>query len=198
VFENALLAGTIPDRFIAPIQEGIEEACARGVLAGYPIRDARIALCDGAYHDVDSTARVVRAAAAMAFEDAARKAGPVIFEPVMRVEVVTPREHMAEVIGGLVGRRGEIRSCDASGDRRIVLALVPLAELFGYATSLRATTRGRATCSERLDRFQEVRVDPGSSDDDRTSPVSAPLRPVPSLNEGAVALPEPDDDPPEP
>jgi translation elongation factor EF-G len=125
-------------------------------------------------------------------------ARPVILEPVMRVEVVTPREHVAAVIGGLLGRRGEILSSDASGDRHIVLALVPLAELFGYTISLRGSTRGRATCSQRLDRFQEVRVDPGRSDDDRISQVAAPLRPVPSLNEGGVALPEPDDDPPEP
>jgi translation elongation factor EF-G len=125
------------------------------------------------------------------------KPKPVMLEPVMLVEVVTPREHMAAVIGGLLGRRGEIQSCDASGDPQIVRALVPLAELFGYAISLRSSTRGRATYSHRLDRYQEVHIDPGSSDDDRVSPVGAPLRPVPSLNEGAMALPEPDDDPPE-
>jgi translation elongation factor EF-G len=122
----------------------------------------------------------------------------VLLEPVMRVEVVTPHEHIAAVIGDLFGRRGQMHSRKTVGDREIVLALVPLAELFGYATNLRATTRGRATYSHQLDRYQEVRADPGVDDDDGRSPVRAPLTPSPRPNESAVALPEPDDDRAEP
>jgi elongation factor G len=198
VFENMLFGGAIPDRFITPIREGIEDACTRGVLAGYPIRDVRIELYDGSHHDVDSSELAFRRAGAMAFEDAARNAGPVLLEPVMRVEVVTPHEHIAAVIGDLFGRHGQMHSRKTIGDREIVLAFVPLAELFGYATTLRASTRGRATYSHQLDRYQEVRADPPIEDDDGTSPVRAPLTPSPSPNESAVALPEPDDDRPEP
>jgi len=198
VFENRLIGGAIPDRFTTPIREGIEDACTRGVLAGYPIRDVRIEVYDGSFHDVDSSELAFRHAGAMAFQDAARKAGPVLLEPVMRVEVVTPHEHIAAVIRDLFGRRGQMHSRKTVGDREIVLAFVPLAELFGYATNLRATTRGRATYSHQLDRYQEVRADPGIEDDGGTSPVRAPLTPSPRPNESAVALPEPDDDGPEP
>jgi len=197
VFENKLIGSAIPDRFITPIREGIQDACMRGVLAGYPIRDVRIELYDGSFHDVDSSELAFRHAGAMAFQDAARKAGPVLLEPVMRVEVVTPHEHIAHVIRDLFGRRGQMHSRKTIGDRQIVVAFVPLAELFGYAINLRASTRGRATYSHQLDRYQEVRADPGI-DDDGTSPVRAPLTPSPRLNESAVALPEPDDDRPEP
>ena len=143
VFENKLIGGAIPDRFITPIREGIQDACTRGVLAGYPIRDVRIELYDGSFHDVDSSELAFRHAGAMAFQDAARKAGLVLLEPVMRVEVVTPHEHIAAVIRDLFGRRGQMHSRKTVGDREIVLAFVPLAELFGYATNLRANTRGR-------------------------------------------------------
>lgn len=199
VFKSVLIGGAIPDRFITPIREGIQDACTRGVLAGHPIRDVRIELYDGSYHDADSSDLAFRRAGAMAFQDAARKAGPVLLEPVMRVEVVTPHEHIADVIRDLFGRRGQMHSRKTVGDRQIVLAFVPLAELFGYATNLRANTRGRATYSHQLDRYQEVRAEPGIEEgDDFTSPVRAPLSPAPRPNESAVALPEPEEDDPEP
>jgi len=122
----------------------------------------------------------------------------VLLEPVMRVEVATPPEHIAAVIGDLFGRRGQMHSRKTVGDRQIVVAFVPLAELFGYATNLLASSHGRVTYSHQLDRYQEVRADPGIEDGDGTSPVRAPLAPSPRPNESAVALPEPDDDRPDP
>ena len=193
VFESVLIGDAIPNQFIEPIKDGIQEASTRGVLAGYPIRDVRVELYDGSYHDVDSSEMAFKIAGAMAFQDAARKAIPVLLEPVMRVEVVVPKEHTADVVGNLSGRRGQIQSHDERGDSQVIRAVVPLSEMFGYATDLRSRTRGRATHSLHFDHYQQVRSDPNRSDGDRDSLVSAPLRPVPRSNDSAVALPEPDD-----
>jgi elongation factor G len=194
VFESVLIGGAIPDQFIDPIKDGIQEASTGGVLAGYPIRDVRVELYDGSYHDIDSSEMAFKIAGAMAFQDAARKAMPVLLEPVMHVEVVVPKEHTADVVGNLSGRRAQIRSRDSRGETQIIRAVAPLSEMFGYATDLRSRTRGRATYSLHFDHYQQVRNDPNRSDGDRDSLVGAPLRPVPRLNDSAVALPEPDDD----
>ena len=161
VFENNIVGGSIPDRFVKPIAEGIEAALARGMLAGYPIDDVRIELYDGSYHDVDSSEMAFKIAGSMAFQDAARKAGPVVIEPVMRVEVVVPNEYAGDVLGNLIDRRGQIQSQEDRGGARIVRARVPLSEMFGYQADLRWRTRGRATCSMTFDGYQPR---PGTSE----------------------------------
>jgi elongation factor G len=154
VFENKISGGAIPKEFIKPIDEGIKEALTRGVLAGYPIDDVRIELYDGSYHDVDSSEMAFKIAGSMAFQDAAKKAKPVLLEPMMRVEVVVPKEHMGDVMGNLSSRRGHIQSQEDRGGTQIINARVPLSEMFGYATDLRSRTQGRATYSMHFDRYE--------------------------------------------
>jgi elongation factor G len=154
VFENKISGGSIPKEFIKPIDEGIKEALTRGVLAGYPVDDVRIELYDGSYHDVDSSEMAFKIAGSMAFQDAAKKAKPVLLEPVMRVEVVVPKEHMGDVMGNLSSRRGQIQSQEDRGGTQIINARVPLSEMFGYATDLRSRTQGRATYSMHFDRYE--------------------------------------------
>jgi elongation factor G len=154
VFENEIVGGSIPKEFIKPIDEGIKDALTRGVLAGYPIDDVKIELYDGSYHDVDSSEMAFKIAGSMAFQDAAKKARPVLLEPVMRVEVVVPKEHMGDVMGNLSSRRGQIQSQEDRGGTQIIAARVPLSEMFGYATDLRSRTQGRATYSMHFDRYE--------------------------------------------
>jgi elongation factor G len=154
VFENKTVGGSIPKEFIKPVQQGIEEALTRGVLAGYPIDDVTIELYDGSFHDVDSSEMAFKIAGSMAFQDAAKKAKPVLLEPVMRVEVVVPKDNMGDVMGDLAGRRGKIESQEDRGGTQIVNARVPLSEMFGYATDLRSRTQGRATYSMHFDRYE--------------------------------------------
>ena len=156
IFENETTGGSIPREFIKPIDEGIKEALTRGVLAGYPIDDVRIELYDGSYHDVDSSEMAFKIAGSMAFQDAAKKARPVLLEPVMRVEVVVPKEHMGDVMGNLSSRRGQIQSQEDRGGTQIIQARVPLSEMFGYATDLRSRTQGRATYSMHFDRYEQA------------------------------------------
>ncbi len=156
VFENEVTQGAIPKEFIKPIDEGIKEALTRGVLAGYPVDDVRIELYDGSYHDVDSSEMAFKIAGSMAFQDAAKKAKPVLLEPVMRVEVVVPKEHMGDVMGNLSSRRGHIQSQEDRGGTQIINARVPLSEMFGYATDLRSRTQGRATYSMHFDRYEQA------------------------------------------
>jgi elongation factor G len=156
VFENEITGGVIPKEYIKPIDEGIKEALTRGVLAGYPIDDVRVELYDGGFHEVDSSEMAFKIAGSMAFQDAAKKAKPVLLEPVMRVEVVVPKEHMGDVIGNLSGRRGHIQSQEDRGGTQIINARVPLAEMFGYATDLRSRTQGRATYSMHFDRYEQA------------------------------------------
>jgi elongation factor G len=154
IFENEIVGGAIPKEFIKPIDEGIKEALTRGVLAGYPVDDVKIELYDGSFHDVDSSEMAFKIAGSMAFQDAAKKARPVLLEPVMRVEVVVPKEHMGDVMGNLSSRRGQIQSQEDRGGTQIISARVPLSEMFGYATDLRSRTQGRATYSMHFDRYE--------------------------------------------
>jgi elongation factor G len=156
IFENEVTQGSIPKEFIKPIDEGIKEALTRGVLAGYPIDDVRIELYDGSYHDVDSSEMAFKIAGSMAFQDAAKKARPVLLEPVMRVEVVVPKEYMGDVMGNLSSRRGQIQSQEDRGGTQIISSRVPLSEMFGYATDLRSRTQGRATYSMHFDRYEQA------------------------------------------
>src|SRR3982074_2412958 len=155
-FENETTQGSIPKEFIKPIDEGIKEALTRGVLAGYPVDDVRIELYDGSYHDVGSAEMAFKIAGSMAFQDAAKKARPVLLEPIMRVEVVVPKEHMGDVMGDLASRRGRILSQEDRGGTPIINARVPLSEMFGYATDLRSRTQGRATYSMHFDRYEQA------------------------------------------
>jgi elongation factor G len=155
-FVNEIVGGTIPREYIKPIEEGIREALTAGVLASYPVADVRVTLYDGSYHEVDSNEMAFKIAGSMAFKDAAKSAGPVLLEPVMRVEVVVPEEFMGDVMGDLNSRRGRITAMEARGGTQIVRARVPLAEMFGYATDLRSRTQGRATFTMHFDRYEQA------------------------------------------
>jgi elongation factor G len=154
IFENEIVGGAIPKEFIKPVDEGIKEALTRGVLAGYPIDDVKVELYDGSYHDVDSSEMAFKIAGSMAFQDAAKKAKPVLLEPIMRVEVVVPKDYLGDVMGNLASRRGQIQSQEDRGGTQIISARVPLSEMFGYATDLRSRTQGRATYSMHFDRYE--------------------------------------------
>jgi elongation factor G len=155
-FEDEIKGGDIPREFIPPVEDGIREAAESGVLAGYPVVDFRARLIDGSYHDVDSSEIAFKIAGSMAFKEAMAKAKPVLLEPVMKVEGVTPESYMGDVIGDLNARRGRIESIEQQGTIRIIRALVPLAEMFGYATALRSNTQGRATHTMEPSHYEEV------------------------------------------
>jgi elongation factor G len=158
-FENEIVGGVIPKEYIKPIDQGIQEALTRGVLAGYPIDDVRIELYDGSFHEVDSSEMAFKIAGSLAFQDAAKKARPVLLEPVMRVEVVVPKDYLGDVMGDLASRRGRIQSQEDRGGTQIISARVPLSEMFGYATELRSRTQGRATYSMHFDRYEQAPPD---------------------------------------
>jgi elongation factor G len=155
-FDNQIVGGSIPREFIKPIDQGIREAMTTGVLAGYPMDDVKIELYDGSYHDVDSNEMSFKFAGSMAFKDAAKKAHPVLLEPVMRVEVVVPEEYMGDVIGDITSRRGHLQSMEARGGSQVINSRVPLSEMFGYATDLRSRTQGRGAYSMHFDRYEQL------------------------------------------
>jgi elongation factor G len=156
-FVNAVTGGRIPREYIPPVDEGIQEAMEFGVLAGYPMVDIKVTLQDGAYHDVDSSEMAFKMAGRMVFKEAARKADPVLLEPMMAVEVTTPEDYMGDVIGDLNARRGQIQAMEeAIGGAKLVKALVPLSEMFGYVGDLRSKTQGRASYSMQFDSYAEV------------------------------------------
>ncbi len=155
-FENAIIGGKIPREFINPIEKGIGEAMESGVLAGNKVEGVKVTLFDGSYHEVDSSEIAFKIAGSMAFKTAAAKAGPVLLEPIMRVEVVVPQEYMGEVIGDLNGRRGKIAHMEPRGSSQVITAHVPLGDMFGYATTLRSLSQGRATYSMHFERYEQV------------------------------------------
>jgi elongation factor G len=156
LFENNTVGGSIPKEFIKPIDMGIREALTTGVIAGYPIDDVLIDLYEGSYHDVDSNEMAFKIAGSMAFKDAAKRAHPVLMEPIMRVEVTVPEEYMGDVIGNLTSRRGHLQSMEARGGTQIINSRVPLSEMFGYATDLRSRTQGRGSYSMHFDRYEQA------------------------------------------
>ena len=156
IFKNQIVGGAIPREFIKPVDEGIREALTRGILAGYPLDDVKIELYDGSFHQVDSSEVAFKIAGSMAFQDAAKKAKPVLLEPVMRVEIVVPKDYLGEVMGDLTSRRGRIQAQEDRGGTQIINARVPLSEMFGYATDLRSRTQGRATYSMHFDRYGQT------------------------------------------
>ncbi|MDA3967202.1 MULTISPECIES: elongation factor G [Helicobacter] len=155
-FVNNISGGVIPKEYIPAVDKGIQEAMQNGVLAGYPVVDFKVTLFDGSYHDVDSSEMAFKIAGSMAFKDACRKAGAVLLEPMMKVEVEVPEEYMGDVIGDLNRRRGQINSMDDRMGLKIVNAFVPLAEMFGYSTDLRSATQGRGTYTMEFDHYGEV------------------------------------------
>ena len=155
-FENKIVGGTIPREYIPAVEKGVREALDTGVLAGYPIVDIKVRLTDGSYHDVDSSEMAFKIAASLGFKEACRRAKPVLLEPVMDVEVVTPEEYMGAIVGDLNSRRGRIVSMEARGSSQVIRATVPLGQMFGYATEMRSMTQGRATYTMQFARYEEV------------------------------------------
>jgi elongation factor G len=155
-FENAIVGGVIPREYIKPVEQGIVEAMRNGVLAGYPVEDVKVRLYDGSFHEVDSSEMAFKIAGSMAFKEAARKADPVILEPVMAVEVVTPEEYMGDVMGDLNSRRGKISGMAPRKDAQVIRAMVPLSEMFGYSTVLRSMTQGRAIYTMELSHYDDT------------------------------------------
>jgi elongation factor G len=155
-FVNRIRGGAIPSEFIPAVEKGVEEAMENGVLAGYPMVDVRVSLVDGRYHEVDSSEIAFKVAGSLALQEAARRARPVLLEPVFSVEVVTPEEFMGDVIGDLNRRRGHVDGMEPRGNAQVVTGRVPLAEMFGYATDLRSMTQGRATYTMQFDGYEEV------------------------------------------
>jgi elongation factor G len=155
-FVDAVKGGNVPREYIPAVEKGIREALEGGILAGYPLVDVRARLIDGSSHNVDSNEMAFKIAGSMALQEAAKAAGVKLLEPIMELEVVTPEDYMGDVIGDLSSRRGKIESMDSRGQARVVAALVPLAEMFGYATDLRSRTQGRATYTMQFHSYQEV------------------------------------------
>ncbi len=155
-FVNKIVGGAIPKEYIPAVEKGVRERMETGVIAGYPLRDIRVTLTDGSYHDVDSNEMAFRIAASMGFAEACKKADPVLLEPIMKVEVLVPQEFMGDVIGNLNGRRGKVQGMKVRAGAQAIDASVPLSEMFGYATDLRSRTQGRATYSMEFDRYDQT------------------------------------------
>lgn len=155
-FVNKVVGGTIPREYIPAVEKGVKEAIENGVLAGYPVVDVKVTLVDGSYHDVDSSEMAFKIAGSMAFKGAVKKANPVLLEPIMNIEVVTPEEYMGDVIGDLNSRRGKIQTIGQRGKTQIISAQVPLSEMFNYATDMRSKTQGRATYTMQFSHYDEV------------------------------------------
>ncbi|MCB9822751.1 elongation factor G [Candidatus Nomurabacteria bacterium] len=155
-FINSIKGGVVPSEYIKPVQQGIEEAMGNGVIAGYPVVDISAELYDGSYHDVDSNEMAFKIAGSMALQSGVKNAAPTLLEPVMKVEVVVPEEFMGDVIGDLNGRRGRVESMEDRSSAKVILAFVPLAEMFGYTTDIRSMTQGRASSTMELDHYAEV------------------------------------------
>jgi elongation factor G len=155
-FENAIVGGVVPKEYIPAVQAGLEDAMQNGVLAGYPVIDIKAKLFDGSYHDVDSSEMAFKIAASIALKNAAKVCDPVLLEPIMKVEVVIPEEYLGDIMGDITSRRGKVEGMEARGNAQVVRAMVPLAEMFGYATALRSNTQGRGTFTMVFDHYEEV------------------------------------------
>jgi elongation factor G len=156
IFNNKIVGGVIPKEFIKPIDQGIKEALETGPLAGYPVTGIEVDLYDGSFHDVDSSEIAFKIAGSMAFQDACKRARPVLMEPIMAVEIVTPEEYMGEVIGDITSRRGRVQSMEARGNAQVITCKVPLSEMFGYATDLRSLSQGRANYSMQFAAYEQA------------------------------------------
>jgi elongation factor G len=155
-FESEVVGGTVPKEYIPGVEKGLESVLGSGVLAGFPVVDLKVSLIDGAYHDVDSSALAFEICARAALRDALNKGSPVLLEPIMKVEVVTPEDYTGSVIGDLNSRRGQIHGQDMRGNANVVNAMVPLANMFGYVSNLRSMSQGRATFTMQFDHYEQV------------------------------------------
>ncbi|MCM3654921.1 elongation factor G [Metabacillus litoralis] len=155
-FENKIVGGVVPREYVPAVAAGLEDSMKNGVLAGYPLVDVKAALVDGSYHDVDSSEMAFKVAASLALKNAISKCNPVILEPVMRVEVVIPEEYMGDIMGQVTARRGRVEGMEARGNAQVVRAMIPLSEMFGYATALRSSTQGRGVFTMHFDHYEEV------------------------------------------
>jgi elongation factor G len=155
-FVNKVKGGSIPTEYIPAVQKGLEEALDNGPKAGYPLVDVKVTLTDGKFHETDSSEIAFKVAGSLAMKEAAKRAKPVLLEPVFAIEVVTPEEYMGDVIGDLNKRRGQMQGMEQRGNAQIINALVPLSEMFGYVTDLRSNTQGRATSTMQFERYEEV------------------------------------------
>lgn len=155
-FENAIVGGVVPREYIPAVEAGLKDSLQNGVIAGYPLIDIKAKLFDGSYHDVDSNEMAFKIAASMALKGAAKKCNPVLLEPIMKVEVVVPEEYLGDIMGNITSRRGRVEGMEARGNAQVVRAMVPLSEMFGYATTLRSATQGRGVFSMVFDHYEEV------------------------------------------
>jgi elongation factor G len=155
-FVNGIVGGVVPREYIPAVDKGVKEALEGGVIAGYPVVDVKVTIIDGSYHDVDSNEMAFKIAGSMALKEGVRKAKPVLLEPIMKVEVVTPEDYSGDVIGDLNRRRGQIQGMEDGPSGKVVTAEVPLAEMFGYATSVRSMSQGRATFTMEFAKYMEV------------------------------------------
>ena len=155
-FENEVVGGTVPKEFVPAVEKGLEAMLGAGVLAGFPVVDLKVSLVDGASHDVDSSAMAFEICARAAMREALQKGAPVLLEPIMKVEVVTPEEYTGSVIGDLNSRRGQIQGQDMRGNANVITAMVPLANMFSYVNNLRSMSQGRATFTMQFDHYEQV------------------------------------------
>jgi elongation factor G len=155
-FVNAIVGGVVPREYVPAVDKGVQEQMQNGILAGFPVVDVRVTIFDGSYHDVDSSEMAFKIAGSMCFKEGAKKASPVLLEPVMKVEVVTPEDYMGDVVGDINRRRGIIQGMDDAAAGKVVRCEVPLSEMFGYATDLRSATQGRATYSMQFEKYVEA------------------------------------------
>jgi elongation factor G len=155
-FVDAIKGGVVPREYIPAVDKGIQEATESGVMAGFPVVDVKVTLIDGSYHEVDSSEMAFKIAGSMGFKEGCHKASPVLLEPIMSVEVVVPEEYMGEVIGDLNSRRGRIMGMESRAGAQVIASMVPLAQMFGYATDVRSATQGRATYTMTFDHYEQV------------------------------------------
>jgi elongation factor G len=155
-FVNGIIGGSVPREYIGPTEQGVREAMAGGVMAGYPVVDIKVTLYDGSFHEVDSSEMAFKIAASMGLKDAVRKGRPVLLEPIMKVEVTTPEDFLGTVLGDLNSRRGQVEGMESRGNAQVVKAFVPLSTMFGYTTDLRSATQGRATSSMEFAYYQQL------------------------------------------
>jgi elongation factor G len=156
LFENAIVGGVVPKEYVQAADKGIQEAMKNGILAGFPVVDIKIRAVDGSFHDVDSNEMAFKIAGSMAFKEGFSKANPALLEPIMKVEVVTPEDYMGDVMGDLSRRRGLLQGSDETPSGKVINALVPLGEMFGYATAMRSMSQGRATFTMEFDHYAEA------------------------------------------
>ncbi|MNI42014.1 Elongation factor G [compost metagenome] len=156
LFESKVVGGSVPKEYVKPTDEGIQEAMKAGILAGYPVVDVKVALVDGSYHDVDSSEMAFKVAGSMAFKEGCRQAGTVLLEPIMKVEITVPEEYMGDVIGDVNSRRGKLEGMDAVQGTQVIRSMIPLSEMFGYATDLRSKTQGRGVYAMEPSHYEEV------------------------------------------